>query len=77
MLKKVVNRAQIKLKNSEGIFNHFFLFFFFFLQVGFKVFFFCRLVLKCFKYREMVNVKYQKFSEIFLTVGFVEPIKFF
>ena len=75
-------RAQIKLKISEGIFNHFFFFFFFFfffLQVGFKVFFFffCRLVLKCFKYREMVNVKYQKLSEIFLTVGFVEPIKFF
>ena len=67
MLKKVVNRAQIELKFSEGIFNHFFFlfffffFFFFFLQVGFKVFFFffCRLVLKCFKYREMVNVKYK------------------
>ena len=54
MLKKVVNRAQIKLKISEGIFNlfiflfFFFFFFFFFSQVGFKVFFFfCRLVLKC------------------------------
>ena len=41
MLKKVVNRAQIDLKFSEGIFNHFFFLFFFF-------FFFCRLVLKCF-----------------------------
>ena len=45
MLKKVVNRAQIKLKNSEGIFNHFFSFLFFFF---FFFFFFCRLVLKFF-----------------------------
>ena len=51
MLKKVVNRAQIKLKISEGIFNHFFFlffFFFFFLQVGFKVFFFLQIGLKVF-----------------------------
>ena len=39
-------------------------------------FFFCRLVLKCFIYREMVNMKDHKLSEIFLTVGLVEPIKF-
>ena len=43
----------------------FFFFFFFFLQVGFKVL-----------YREMVNIKDHKLSEIFLTVGLVEPIKF-
>ena len=39
-------------------------------------FFFCRLVLKYFIYREMVNIKDHKLSEIFLTVGLVEPIKF-
>ena len=46
----------------------FFFFFFYlhFLQVGFKVFI----------YREMVNVKDQKLSEIFLTVGLAEQIKF-
>ena len=44
----------------------FFFFFFFFLQVG----------LKCFIYREMVNIKDHKLIEIFLTVGLVEPIKF-
>ena len=59
--RKVVNKAQIKLK--------FRCFFFLFL-------FFCRLVLKCSIYREMVNIKDHKFSEIFLTVGLVEPIKF-
>ena len=63
--RKVVNKAQIKLK---------FRFFFFFLF--FVFFFFCRLVLKCFIYREMVNIKDHKLSEIFLTVGLVEPIKF-
>ena len=47
----------------------FFLFFFFF-------FFFCRLVLKCFIFREIVSIKDHKLSEIFLTVGLVEPIKF-
>ena len=46
----------------------FFLFFFFF--------FFRRLVLKCFIYREMVNIQDHKLSEIYLTVGLVEPIKF-
>ena len=59
----MVNKAQIKLK-----FRWFFFFFFFF--------FFCRLVLKCFIYIEMVNIKDHKLSEIFLTVGLVEPIKF-
>ena len=39
-------------------------------------FFFCRLVLKCFIYREMVNVNDHKLSEIFLNVGLAEPIKF-
>ena len=34
------------------------------------------MVLKCFIYREMVNIKDHKLSEIFLTVGLVEPIKF-
>ena len=58
----MVNKAQIKLK-----FRCFFFFFFFF---------FCRLVLKCFIYREMVNVNDHKLSEIFLTVGLAEPIKF-
>ena len=48
--------------------------FFFFIFLFF--FFFCRLVLKCFIYREMVNIKDHKLSEIFLTVGLVEPIKF-
>ena len=47
----------------------FFPFFFFF-------FFFSRLVLKCFIYREMVSVYDHKLSEIFLTVGLAEPIKF-
>ena len=60
----MVNKAQIKLK-----FRCFFFYFSFF-------FFFCRLVLKCFMYREMVNIKDHKLSEIFLTVGLVEPIKF-
>ena len=46
----------------------FFLFFYFI--------FFCRLDLKCFIYIEMVNIKDHKLSEIFLTVGLVEPIKF-
>ena len=41
----------------------------------FYFFFFCRLGLKCFIYREMVNIKDHKLSEIFLTVGLVEPIK--
>ena len=59
----MVNKAQIKLK-----FRCFFLLLFFF--------FFCRLVLKCFIYREMVNIKDHKLSEIFLTVGLVEPIQF-
>ena len=35
------------------------------------------MVLKCFVYREMVNVKYHKLSEIFLTVGLIEPVEFF
>ena len=48
------------------VFFLFFFFFFFFLQVG----------LKCFIYREMVNIKDHKLIEIFLTVGLVEPIKF-
>ena len=61
----MVNKAQIKLK-----FQIFFFFIFFFF------FFFCRLVLKCFIYREMVNIKDHKLSEIFLIVGLVEPIKF-
>ena len=61
----MVNKAQIKLK--------FRWFFFLFL---FIYFFFCRLGLKCFIYREMVNIKDHKLSEIFLTVGLVEPIKF-
>ena len=43
--RKVVNKAQIKLK-----FRCFFLIFIIF-------FFFCRLGLKCFIYREMVNIK--------------------
>ena len=60
--RKEVNKAQIKLK-----FRCFFFLFFFF---------FCRLVLKCFIYREMVNVKGHILSEIFLTVGLAEPIKF-
>ena len=59
----MVNKAQIKLKFR----------WFFFL---FIYFFFCRLGLKCFIYREMVNIKDHKLSEIFLTVGLVEPIKF-
>ena len=58
----MVNKAKIKLK--------FRCFFFSF------SFFFCRLVLKCFIYREMVNIRDHKLSEIFLTVGLVEPIKF-
>ena len=59
----MVNKAQIKLK---------FRWFFFY----FSFFFFCRLVLKCFIYREMINIKDHKLSEFFLTVGLVEPIKF-
>ena len=65
----MVNKAQIKLKFRCFFFFFFFLFFFFF-------FFFCRLGLKCFIYREMVNIKDHKLSEIFLTVGLVQPIKF-
>ena len=60
----MVNKAQIKLK-FRCFFFYFYLFFF--LQVGFKVCFICR---------EMVNIKDHKLSEIFLTVGLVEPIKF-
>ena len=63
----MVNKAQIKLK-----FRWVFFYFYFFLFI----FFFCRLGLKCFIYREMVNIKDHKLSEIFLTVGLVEPIKF-
>ena len=36
----------------------------------------CSSPLKCFIYREMVNVKDHKLLEMFLTVGLVEPIKF-
>ena len=61
----MVTKAQIKLK-----FRWFFFYFYFYF------FFFCRLGLKCFIYREMVNIKDHKLSEIFLTVGLVEPIKF-
>ena len=61
----MVNKAQIKLK-----------FRCFFFSFSFFFFFFCRLVLKCFIYREMVNIKDHKLIEIFLTVGLVEPIKF-
>ena len=43
-------------------FIYLFFFFYFF-------FFFGRLVLKCFIYREMVNIKDHKLIEIFLTVG--------
>ena len=59
----MVNKAQIKLKFRCFFFIIIFLFF-------------CRLVLKCFIYREMVNIKDHKLSEIFLTVGLVEPIQF-
>ena len=59
----MVNKAQIKLKFRWV----FFIFFYFF---------FCRLGLKCFIHREMVNIKDHKLSEICLTVGLVEPIKF-
>ena len=49
---------------------------FFFIFIYFFIFiFFCRLGLKCFIYREMVNIKDHKLSEIFLTVGLAEPIK--
>ena len=48
--------------------------FFFYFSCFF--FFFCRLVLKCFIYREIVNIKDHKLSEIFLAVGLVEPTKF-
>ena len=48
---------------------------FFFYFYLFIFFFFCRLGLKCFIYREMVNIKDHKLSEIFLTVELVEPIK--
>ena len=47
-----------------------------FFYIFFYIFFPCRLVLKCFIYREIVNAKDHKLSEIFLTVGLVEPIKF-
>ena len=62
----MVNKAQIKLKFRWFFFYFYFLFFIFF----------CRLGLKCVIYREMVNIKDHKLSEIFLTVGLVEPIKF-
>ena len=62
----MVNKAHIKLK-----FRWFFFYFYYFF-----FFFFCRLVLKCFINREMVNIKDHKLIEIFLTVGLVEPIKF-
>ena len=48
----------------------------FFFLIFIIFFFFCRLGLKCFIYRETVNIKDHKLSEIFLTVGLVEPIKF-
>ena len=66
----MVNKSQIKLK-----FRCFFLYFYIFFSFFF-LFCFCKLVLKCFIYREMVNVKDHKLSEIFLAVGLVEPIKF-